>query len=142
MHGSTHSAQLESAAPVRVFLTSHDPDAVPLGQFRQALEDLAPRYRCADAASRADVIIYFEPGYNKFRRWTKTLLADETIRAYPEKCFVHEFSDRPVAFMPGIYVFQSALRLGLETDETQSISGRQSKQIQHVFSCNRKQSRA
>ncbi len=54
---------------------------------------------------------FFEPGYNKPRRWTKTLLADETIGAYPREVLRSRVSDRPVAFMPGIYAFPSALRL-------------------------------
>jgi Exostosin family len=96
---------------MRVFHSGHGTFPERMAAYRDALADLAPRYTRVESPERADVVFYTEPGWNKFRAWTKTLLADETISTYPEKCFVYEFSDRPVAFLPGLYVNMPSARL-------------------------------
>ena len=89
---------------MRVFHSGHGIFPERMAAYREALEALSPSYRRTESAATADLIFYTEPGWNKFRAWTKTLSVDPVISTYPEKCFVYEFSDRPVAFLAGLYV--------------------------------------
>ena len=52
----------------------------------------------------ADVVLFVEPLANKFRAYADALLADPVLRESPERCFVFEQSDRPVPYLPGLYV--------------------------------------
>jgi hypothetical protein len=75
-----------------------------MARYRESLAALAPRYELASSAQAADLILCAEPGTNKFRDWAKVLERDPVVSTYPEKIFVYEFSDQPVAFLPGLYV--------------------------------------
>lgn len=58
----------------------------------------------------ADAILFVEPLANKFRDYADDLLADPVLRAAPERCFVFEQCDRPVPYLPGLYVSLPAAR--------------------------------
>lgn len=88
---------------MRVFLTGHGTTPERMAWYGEALSALAPRYQPVSSAGTADLILCAEPGINKFRGWRKVLEADPLISEYPNKIFVYEFTDRPVAFLPGLY---------------------------------------
>jgi hypothetical protein len=96
---------------MRVFLTGHGTRPERMAWYRESLNALAPRYQLTSSPQAADLILCAEPGTNKFRNWTKVLELDPMISAYPEKIFVYEFSDRPVAFLPGLYVSMQRHRI-------------------------------
>lgn len=75
-----------------------------IGEVRAALDALSGRYTTASSAGAAEIILYLAPGYNRFRSWTTRVLAEEAVERFPDRCFVYDFSDRPVVFMPGLYV--------------------------------------
>ncbi len=62
-----------------------------------------PRYRPACSAAEADVIVFFEPGYFKNRKYVQMLSSHPIIREDPNKCFVLDYDDHPFGFLPGVY---------------------------------------
>ena len=91
---------------MRVFLTTSDQQAMAdrIAEMAAALTRLAPRFEPALDAEEADVILLVEPFYNKFRSHVDVLRQLDVLRRFPNKCFVYEASDRPVTFLPGLYV--------------------------------------
>lgn len=89
---------------MRVFLTGHGTLPEHRRAYREALRELAPRHLATSCPAAADVILYTEHGSNKFRSWQRVLEGDAIIRDHPDKCFVYDWSDRPVPFMSGLYV--------------------------------------
>jgi hypothetical protein len=89
---------------MRVFLTGHGTTPRRLAEYQQAISSLTPRFQPASSPARADIILCAEPGDNKFRGYRDVLLADPLIAQFPQSVFVYEFSDRPVPFLPGLYV--------------------------------------
>jgi len=62
------------------------------------------RYRPATSADNADAIIFIEPNNHKLWNYPKTLIHNELIVRFGEKCFAHDYSDGGVVFLPGAYV--------------------------------------
>ena len=62
------------------------------------------RYQMAEAPERADIIVYFEPNQYKGQDYARTLLSEKLIQDYPNKCFVVNYDDGPIGFLPGLYV--------------------------------------
>lgn len=62
------------------------------------------RYELARNADEADIILYFESSGYKDIQYARMLLQQENIRNYPEKCFVVNYDDVPIGFLPGVYV--------------------------------------
>jgi hypothetical protein len=52
----------------------------------------------------ADVILLVESLREKFREHADALLHDPLVRRYPDRCFVFDQTDRPLPFLPGVYV--------------------------------------
>ena len=75
-----------------------------IAEMESALLDLAPTHLSAASPEEADVILVVEPFQNKFRPHIDLLRAFDSVRRFPNKCFVYESSDRPVTFLPGLYV--------------------------------------
>ena len=91
---------------MRVFLTCFDLEPWMtrfLADLRGALGSLGARYQPASSPAAADVVLYVAPGYNRFRGWTSRVFEEDSIARYPNRCFVFDFSDRPVTFLPGLY---------------------------------------
>ncbi len=61
-------------------------------------------YQVARSPHDADIIVFIEPPYHKFREYAHTLLGEELIQRYPNRCFVIEYTDKSDGFLPGIYV--------------------------------------
>jgi hypothetical protein len=61
------------------------------------------RYFLAKSPEDADLIIYVEPWYIKLREYTYTLLSEELITKYPNRCFVIDCADTSWELMPGVY---------------------------------------
>jgi hypothetical protein len=57
------------------------------------------------------VILFVESSQNKFRRWRRTLTADQVIGENPEKCFVYDSTARPIPYLPGVYVNMPAHKI-------------------------------
>lgn len=62
------------------------------------------RYQMAKMPEEADIIVYFEPNQYKGQDYARTLLSEKLIRDYPNKCFVVNYDDGPIEFLPGLYV--------------------------------------
>lgn len=58
----------------------------------------------SDGPADADIILFLEPNYFKDRSYAKMLLQQEMIRNYPNRCFVFNYDDVPIGFLPGVYV--------------------------------------
>lgn len=101
---------VSSVPHVRVMLATHEPESTELAPQRRALAELAPRYEPVDDPARADVILFLGSGRNKFRTWRRSLGADTTVAEHASKCFVQDFTARPVPFLPGLYVNLPARR--------------------------------
>jgi hypothetical protein len=101
---------LSSLPRVRVMLATHEPDSTDLAPQRRALAELAPRYEPVDDPARADAILFLGSGRNKFRTWRRSLSADSMLAEHALKCFVQDFTARPVPFLPGLYVNLPARR--------------------------------
>jgi Exostosin family len=61
------------------------------------------RYYLAESPKDADVIVYVEPWYIKLREYIYTLLSEELITKYPNRCFVIDCADTSWELMPGVY---------------------------------------
>jgi hypothetical protein len=92
---------------VLIFLTTTEPENDFVGrlllQMGAALTGLAPRYSVADSPASADAILFVESGRNKFAPYRRILLSRPEVAEYPGKCFIYDFTDRPAAFLPGLY---------------------------------------
>ncbi len=96
---------------MKLFLTSHEGNDTEIAEKRAALERLAPRHTAVNDPDEADAILFLNTGRNKFRRWAEVLRADPVVQAFPEKCFVQDYSDRPIPFLPGLYVAMPTARV-------------------------------
>lgn len=92
---------------MRIHLTSTEPSnevvAALTAAMGESLEELAPRYGPAASPDGADAILFVESGANKFRPYGRVLKARPEIAEHPERCFVLDFTDDPVVFLPGLY---------------------------------------
>lgn len=61
------------------------------------------RYSLANTPEDADIIVYIEPEYVKFRDYVYILLAEDLIFKYPNRCFVIDCADTSWGFLPGVY---------------------------------------
>jgi hypothetical protein len=57
----------------------------------------------AISPEEADVILYLEPNNWRDRPYAELLLREENIRRFPEKCFVYNYTDFFIGFLPGVY---------------------------------------
>lgn len=61
------------------------------------------RYSLASSPEQADIIVYVEPEYLKFRNYLYILRDEDLIQKYPNKCFVIDCADTSWGFLPGVY---------------------------------------
>lgn len=92
---------------LKIYLTSTEPAntvvAALAAAMGKALAILAPRYATAESPEAADAILFIESGANKFRDYARVLKARREVAERVDRCFVSDFTDQPVVFLPGLY---------------------------------------
>jgi hypothetical protein len=61
------------------------------------------RYAPADRPEDADLIVFVEVEYVKFRSYLRTLEAQPLLRRFPNRCFVIDCADTVLGLVPGVY---------------------------------------
>jgi len=64
-------------------------------------------HRFVDDPEEADLIVFFEPHYYKTRDYARLLKSETCINRFPNKCFVVNYDDYPIGYLPGVYVAMS-----------------------------------
>jgi hypothetical protein len=97
--------------PAGVHLRSTAPDDALVQELEAGIASALAELGIARTdPDKADVVLFVEPLANTFRGDADALLADPVLRETPERCFVFEQCDRPVPYLPGLYVSLPARR--------------------------------
>ena len=74
-----------------------------VARAKAAIVQLGDGYALTTESSRAEIVLLLETGNNKFRDWARVLASDPVVMGNLDRCFVHDYTDRPVPFLPGLY---------------------------------------